>query len=113
MLTKLNLETLEKKLLAEKIEIENQLGHITDNLDFGSETDHLEEETDEAEEFANRLSVKKALEDRLNRVTAALEKMKGETYGVCERCKGEISFSLLFVDPESTLCKKCKTEGSR
>jgi RNA polymerase-binding transcription factor DksA len=108
MLTKQQIETLERKLREEEKDITEQLAHIDDDLDFGDEIDHLEEETDESEELANRVGVKDSLEKRLERVTSALEKIRNGTYGQCEQCKGDISMELLSVDPESLLCKNCK-----
>lgn len=108
MLTKHQQSELEKKLHAVEKDIMEQLAHIDDDLDFGDEIDHLEEETDESEERANRVGVKASLEKRLERVTAALGKMAAGTYGTCEQCNGDISMELLSVDPESSLCKDCK-----
>ena len=108
MLTAENLKALAAKLQAEETDLRDQLAHIGENLDFGDEVDHGEEEADESEERANRIGIKESLEKRLERITQAEMKMKNGTYGICERCGGEISFTLLSVDPESALCKDCK-----
>jgi DnaK suppressor protein len=108
MLTKHQTDELEKKLRDVEKGIMEQLAHIDDDLDFGDEIDHLEEETDESEERANRVGIKDSLEKRLERVTVALGKITAGTYGVCEQCKEDISMELLSVDPESLLCKNCK-----
>jgi DnaK suppressor protein len=107
-LTKQQLEALEEKLGKERIEIEAQLVEVTADVNFGDEIDHLEEETDESEEIANRTGIKDAFTKRLALVDDAIAKLKNGTYGTCERCGEEISFELLSVDPESMLCKKCK-----
>jgi DnaK suppressor protein len=107
-LTKQQLETLEGKLGKEKVEIEAQLAEVTADVNFGDEIDHLEEETDESEEIANRTGIKDAFTKRIALVDEAIVKLKNGTYGICERCGGEISFELLSVDPESSLCKNCK-----
>jgi RNA polymerase-binding transcription factor DksA len=113
MLTADNLKALATKLHAEEADLTEQLTHIGENLDFGDENDHEEEEADESEERANRSGIKESLEKQLERVARALEKMKTGTYGICEQCKGEISFALLSVDPESSLCKNCKAAAAR
>jgi RNA polymerase-binding transcription factor DksA len=111
------LKILEEKLLEGKKDIEGQLPGL-DVFDFGSDTDHFEEEADETEEFSNRLGTKLTLERRLEKIEKALTKIKtparpadGKEYGRCEKCRSEISFSLLEADPESELCQQCKISG--
>ena len=108
MLTKEQVSTFEEKLRAEKANIIEQLARMKENLDFGNEIDSLDEEADESEEFANQVGIKKAIEDRLGRITSALEKIARGTYGTCEKCGNPISMKLLEVDPESVLCQTCK-----
>ncbi|MBI5732388.1 TraR/DksA C4-type zinc finger protein [Candidatus Jorgensenbacteria bacterium] len=103
------LAELKDRLLTEEKEVSSKLGKLNENIDFGSDTDHFDEEADEAEEFANRLGVKKVLENQLERIKAALERFKQNTYGTCERCGKEITYKLLVINPESTLCQNCKS----
>ncbi len=109
MFTETQLKLLKEKLAAEKSRLETQIKNLEENVDFGDDIDHLEEEADETEEIANVLGMKASLQKQLDNINAALEKTKKNTYGACERCGKEISFHLLEVDPESKLCQKCKT----
>ena len=107
-LTKEQIQSFEKKLLAAKSDIESGLKKLKEGLDFGSDIDHFEEETDETEEFANYLSVKKPLEEKLGDIETALERIKGGAYGRCDKCNRDIEIEVLEAAPRSTLCKKCK-----
>lgn len=108
-LTKEQVKIFEKNLLSAKSDIEKGLQKLKENLDFGSDIDHLEEETDETEETVNYLSVKKPLDDKLRDIETALTRIKNGSYGKCEKCGGDIELEILEVVPRSTLCKKCKS----
>ncbi len=109
-LTKEELKKLEDGLLAIRTEIEKQLASMKEGLDFGdnAETLNIEEETDQAEEFSNYLSLKETLKTRLENVNAALQRMKDGTYGICSVCGDVIDLKVLQVMPESQLCQACK-----
>lgn len=51
--------------------------------------------------------------DRLDRIEAALEKFRAESYGLCEECGGRIPKARLEVIPDTPYCVKCasKLEG--
>lgn len=92
-------------------ELEAELSSVSKTADFGSdvETD-FSQEADEAEEFANSLGLQETLKERLQNIEEALDKMNRGEYGKCENCGKAISFELLKVNPESKLCKDCKSE---
>lgn len=77
-------------------------------VDFGTDIDHFEEESDEAEEMGNQLAVANGLKQRLDDIEFALEKIREGTYGICEKCGKEIEAEILDIDPESRLCKSDK-----
>ncbi len=99
---------LEAKLKEKEEKLEVQLEDFKKSLDFGDETDHFEEEADEAEEFGTWMGLKRIVNRQLIRVRLALSKMKIGTYGICESCGNEIERDLLLADPESPHCKNCK-----
>jgi len=68
----------------------------------------LEEEADEFQEYEKLLSVEHSLELRLRNVNSALEKIKKNEYGKCEKCNKDIGVERLMVCPEARLCEKCK-----
>ncbi|MAF79819.1 hypothetical protein CL629_01940 [bacterium] len=67
--------TQKEQLLAEKEKIENLLSAYKDELGFGDDENLVDEETDEAEEFATYLGVKDVLQKRLRRIEADLQKL--------------------------------------
>jgi RNA polymerase-binding transcription factor DksA len=77
-------------------------------VDFGSDIDHFEEDTDATEEMGNQLAVADDLKTRLDDIEVALEKIREGKYGVCEKCGREIEAEILDIDPESRLCKSDK-----
>ncbi|MFH1161713.1 MAG: hypothetical protein V1696_00310 [Candidatus Jorgensenbacteria bacterium] len=104
---------LEEKLRSQEKKIEGQLARFKEGLDFGDDTDHLEEEADETEEFGTWLGLKRVLGHQLDRIRSALAKIGVGNYGRCERCSKEIEPVLLDVDPESALCISCKKSKGR
>ncbi len=45
----------------------------------------------------------------LKKIDEALDRMQTDTYGICERCGGEIPYKRLKARPVTTLCIECKT----
>ncbi|HXF44218.1 MAG TPA: hypothetical protein VNK70_02015 [Candidatus Paceibacterota bacterium] len=107
-LTKEQLEKFEARLQTEKKEILDNIGKMKADLDFGDDTDHLDEEADETEEMTKFLGLKKPLEDKLEAIETALERIRKGTYGKCEKCGMDIETEVLEAAPESSLCKHCK-----
>jgi DnaK suppressor protein len=80
--------------------------------DFGSDIDHFEEESNEAESEVNNLAAGEAVKARINAIDSALNKLSLGKFGVCEKCGREIEEKVLAASPESRLCKNCKkTDG--
>lgn len=112
------IEQQEKKLKEEKRKIEQELKHVAmknkklkddwitqyPQLDGG----HLEEETDESEEYENLLPVAYTLELDLKKINESLEKIKKGNYGVCEKCQKLIPKSRLNAYPQAAECLKCQ-----
>lgn len=67
----------------------------------------LEEEADEVEEFDTRLALERTLEAEFKKVVSALEKIKNNQYGVCEKCDKPISKGRLKAYPQADTCIKC------
>ena len=78
-------------------------------VDFGSDIDHFDTETDEAEELSNQLAIARDLKNRLDAIDVALGKIHSGKYGICEQCGKTIETAILDIDPESRLCKDCKS----
>jgi len=68
---------------------------------------NLEEAADEVEEYSNLLPQEYNLELRLQNINSALEKIKNNKYGICEKCKKEIPIERLKISPDARFCIKC------
>jgi RNA polymerase-binding transcription factor DksA len=68
----------------------------------------VEGEADEFQEYEKLLSIEHSLELRLRDINSALEKMKKNKYGKCEKCGKSVSPERLEACPEAKLCAKCK-----
>lgn len=114
------LEELIKKLQEEKKELENILSSFSKEKDqkigdwetkfpqFGQHTSEQDENMDEVEEYYNLLPIEHRLELQLLDVNRALDKINsGKTYGICEKCGGEIEENRLRIIPETKFCAKC------
>lgn len=79
---------------------------------FGISRSHSDENAEKIEEYENLLSVEHTLELRLKDINGALDKIKNNTYGICEKCKKEIELKRLKIVPEAKRCLKCSRENS-
>lgn len=109
-LNKSQLDIFQEKLLEIKNETEKELRGLDNGLDFGDDIDHGEEETDETEEAVNVMGAKNELKSRLMAVEKALDKIKNNAYGKCEKCGMDIEMEVLNAAPESEKCKMCKID---
>lgn len=106
----------EEQLRKHKAELEKERGLLLIEIkndeqptDFGSDVDHFEEKTDQAEELSNHLAASQDLKNRLDEIDVALSKIRSGKYGVCEKCGAEIEKEVLDIAPESHFCKTCKS----
>jgi len=102
------LKEYKTKLEKERAMIVAEIARDEKPVDFGSDIDHGDEESDKSEEVGDQLAASKNLKDRLNEIDIALEKIQSGTYGVCEKCGKPIEHEILSIDPESRFCKACK-----
>lgn len=68
----------------------------------------LESETDEVEEFINRLPIETQLETKLAAINKALERVGKGSYGACTQCEKSIPVARLQAMPETESCMKCQ-----
>jgi DnaK suppressor protein len=59
------------------------------------------------------LTARQRLADRVNRLTAALERIHAGTYGTCDRCGGSIEPARLAAVPEALTCLTCQESAER
>ncbi|OQB43909.1 MAG: General stress protein 16O [Parcubacteria group bacterium ADurb.Bin159] len=67
-----------------------------------------DENADEVANYTDLISLKSNLEEELEEINLALEKIKKGTYGICEKCGKKISRAKLEVTPTTRFCLKCK-----
>ena len=68
----------------------------------------LESETDEVEDYINRMPLETQLEARLMRINKALERIQKKSYGVCLACTVKIPKKRLNTVPEAEFCIECQ-----
>lgn len=107
---------VEKKLLQQKKEIEEQLAKFGDRsqdqanlrVNFPQFGDKEDENAEEVSAFSDRLSLTLSLEKRLAEVEEALIKIKKGTFGTCQKCGVKIDKKRLEAVPTAKLCLACK-----
>jgi RNA polymerase-binding transcription factor DksA len=120
-----SLDKLKKELKKEKASIEKELKRIVKKeLKDGEEPSArfpildgeiggstLEKAADETEEYSTILSIEENLENRLQSFNLALEKIRKNQYGICERCKKNVSLKRLKIYPDAKNCRKCELKN--
>jgi DnaK suppressor protein len=84
-------------------------GAIGDNSPYADEVDEIQENERREIGFATR----ELLVGRVNRLTAALERLKSGDYGTCVECDEKISPARLQAMPEVTTCVRCQDRLER
>lgn len=119
---KKTIEQFKERLEKEKKQIEKQLKTFATkdknvkgdwdtkfpSLNGASGSSDLETAADEVEEYNSLLPIEHNLELRLQNINNALDKIKRNTYGICEKCKKQIPDERLNVYPEAKLCMNCR-----
>lgn len=119
MLSKKSLQEIKEKLEKEKASLEKTFKSFAEkDKKLSGDWDvrfpkiiggNLEDAADEVEEYEALLPIEFNLETRLRDINMALEKIKKEKYGRCEKCANEITQERLEIYPEARFCVKCKT----
>jgi RNA polymerase-binding protein DksA len=116
-LTSEQLEYFRKKLVDKKAEIEMQLsafakksGKIKDDYEtvFEHIGDSEEENADEVANYEDNLAIEHSLEENLQEIDAALDRITNGTYGICTDCNKLMAIERLEAMPEATLCINCE-----
>lgn len=121
------LKEIKERLEKEKISAEEQLKTFATEdpklkgdwdtkyprFNGGSGSSRMEEAADEVEEYETLLPIEFGLETKLKDINSALEKIKENKYGKCERCDKEIPEERLKISPEARLCLECQKKSSQ
>jgi DnaK suppressor protein len=109
------LEELRERLLAEQVELQEQLATIeeqsfaTSQSDISGEVSFDEENADAGTftfERERDLSIENNVRDLLGKIDRALARMDDGTYGICARCGKPIEKARLKALPYADLCIK-------
>jgi len=111
MLSQKNIDEFKSRLEKERAKLLGELKNDETPQDLDSDSNIDEEaESDEAEELTNQLALAQSHRDRINAIDAALNKIRGGSYGKCENCGQDIPLEVLNLVPESKYCENCKRE---
>src|SRR5262245_437449 len=91
------------------VAVEELPGAIGDNSPFADEVDEIQANERREIGFATR----ELLVDRVNRLSAALERLRSGEYGTCVECEEAISPTHLQALPEVQTCFRCQNRIER
>jgi RNA polymerase-binding protein DksA len=121
-LTKKELDELRERLLAERVELEEQLATLEENTFAASQSDMsgevaFDDETADAGtatfERERDLSIENNVRDLLAKIDRAIRRMDAGTYGLCDRCGKPIEKARIKALPYVDLCIKDAQARSR
>jgi len=115
MLTKVDLEEFQNKLLDRRVQIEKNLRGTALELD-GMRDLELNDEGDYAAASAETVVDSAILVQQrkeLNEIELALDKIKQETFGICEMCEEPIGRARLEVKNFARYCITCREINER
>ncbi|OGY23128.1 MAG: hypothetical protein A2172_01980 [Candidatus Woykebacteria bacterium RBG_13_40_15] len=103
---------LEKELLSEKENLENQLSAYKREDPYASfdrePSAAVEDSVTETEGHDRIMATRLELKQRLLEVSAALNKIESGKFGFCEKCGQKIRTERLEVLPTARFCLECK-----
>jgi RNA polymerase-binding transcription factor DksA len=91
------------------VAVEEVPGVIGDNSPFADEVDEIQANEDREIRFATR----EKLVERVNRLSAALDRLTDGEYGVCVECAQRIAPARLRAVPEVDTCVRCQDRIER
>jgi DnaK suppressor protein len=95
--------------LGGSVAVEEVPGAIGDNSPYADEVDEIQANERREIGFATR----ELLVDRVNRLSAALERLNSGDYGTCIECEEKISPARLRALPEVQTCVRCQDRIER
>ncbi|HOS44196.1 MAG TPA: TraR/DksA C4-type zinc finger protein [Armatimonadota bacterium] len=112
------LRAIKKRLLAERERLEQELHEIMERTSLSSDIeqvtemstydDHPADLASETFEREKDLALEGNIQDLLDKVDTALEKLEEGTYGLCDSCGVEINPNRLEALPYASLCLNCQ-----
>jgi len=112
------LRAIKKRLVTEQERLESELHEIRERTSHASELeratelstydDHPADLASETYEREKDLALESNIQNLLDKVNAALEKIDEGTYGICDSCNIEINENRLEALPWASLCRDCQ-----
>jgi YteA family regulatory protein len=109
---------IKKRLIAEQERLEEELRDIVERTTHSSELeqvtelssydDHPADLASETFEREKDMALEGNIQDLLDKVNVALEKLEDGTYGICDSCGVEINPNRLEALPWASLCLNCQ-----
>lgn len=116
--TRISMTMDPQKMQEAKKQLEDERARLLKELAEHSHVTPLEDETgsnvdpevqaDEAEEFVNSLAAGDVIRARINEIDAGLNKINTGIYGMCEKCRKDISADALKASPGRKYCIDCQ-----
>lgn len=111
-MNKKELKRFQDLLLQEKAKLTKELESLEQKIDTPSGTFaypwHMADLGTETADKEEESIIATSIGDRLLLIDEALEKLRNNTYGKCEKCGKRIEKERLKVKPYARLCIKCK-----
>jgi len=113
------LDQLTKKLQTSKDKLVSQLENMTQEKEFDKDKVQVkwkemgnkeEDSAVEVAEYQDSISLERNLEESLEKIQKALDRIDNGKYGICESCNDQIEEERLNAYPEAALCLKCKSK---
>lgn len=101
-----NFEALKKKMESRRVELSDRQKRINNDLAKPRDKDWEEQAQErENDDVLNQLAVD--VDQELRNINSALERLKNNHYGTCNKCAAEIPLARLEIKPEISLCVNC------
>jgi DnaK suppressor protein len=111
------LAKLRRALEDRKSQIEGEMSYMADEIraigidqddENGSLGNHIAEDGANVSEAERLVILSEDLQNILNQVNSALERMDEGTYGICQRCRKPIAMARLEAFPYVAYCIECQ-----
>ncbi len=110
------IEQIKNQLINERNKLLTELNNNLTGIHQSQDKEELADFTDQSSIESNRslfLKMKERKRNLLIKIETTLDKIKDETFGICEECENPINDKRLTARPVVTLCITCKTEQEK
>jgi RNA polymerase-binding transcription factor len=106
-------EEIQKDLQKQRSVLLAEAGETIGTAGLSPAPENLPDTSDQASAEADQfflLRLREREQKLLKKIDDALDRIANNTFGICERCGGEIGYKRLKARPVTTLCIDCKTK---